>query len=191
MHCDFQRKRVLIVEDNFLIADEIALVLEDANAVVVGPYGDLETADLQVLHAELAILDIDIRGRNSFALADRLLSLDIPYIFFTGYDCSLLPERFAKIDCITKPLPPTVAVHQLDLLARASEDPRIVDLLPMLRQRAREHLSDPLAADRLVERVLKLAIEDPGTLPTGSERLRWLLGLMDIALRTGRTLFLN
>jgi CheY-like chemotaxis protein len=191
MHCDFQGKRVLIVEDNFLAAAEMAFALEAANAVVVGPCDDLEEATLQVLHSELAILDIDVQGRKSFALADRLLSLEIPYVFFTGYHPSLLPKRFAKIECITKVESPVVAIHLLNQQARASEVPRIADLIPLMRQKARSHMSDPLAADRLVERALQLAIDAEGPVPSEPDRSRWLLQLMDAALLAGKSKFFN
>jgi DNA-binding LytR/AlgR family response regulator len=191
MQFDFQGKRVLIVEDNFIAASEIAYGLEAANATVVGPCAHLEEAELHVMHSELAILDIDIRGRTSFALADRLLTLDVPYVFFTGYDRNLVPDRFAKIDYIAKSTSPIVAIQQLNLRAHAVDKPNIVDLVPMLRQRARGYLSDPLAADRLVERTLLLAIEDDGPLPSGIERGLWLRGLMEQAFQAGPWQFLN
>lgn len=191
MQCNFHGKRVLVVEDNFLIATEIVESLEMANAVVLGPCGNLEDAGLQVAHSELAILDVDIRGRNSFALADRLLRLDVPYIFFTGYDRLLLPERFALIDVITKPQPSEIAVQQLDATANGAGSGSIVELVPVLRERARSFLSDPLAADRLVERTLQLAINDPAPWPRRRDVAAWLDRLMEQALHSGRRQFLN
>jgi CheY-like chemotaxis protein len=191
MQFDFQGRRVLIVEDSFIAASEIAYALEAANATVLGPCGHLEAAEMQVMHSELAILDIDIRGRTSFALADRLQLLDVPYVFFTGYDRSLVPERFRKVDYIAKPTSPIVVLQQLNIRAHAVERPNIVDLIPMLRQRARVHLSDPLAADRLVERTLQLAIEDDGPIPGGADRGLWLRRLMDHIFQAGSAQFLN
>lgn len=191
MQCDFRRKRVLIVEDNGLAAAEIAFALEAANAIVVGPCSDLDDAGMQARHSDLAVLDIDIQGRTSFALADRLQQLDVPYVFFTGYDRKLLPARFAKIDYICKPLSPGIALQHLETLSRELASLSIVELVPMLRQQARMHFSDPLAADRLVERALQLAIDDSGRLPHGRDLGRWLLDLMDHAMRSGRSQFLN
>lgn len=191
MQCNFQGKRVLVVEDDCLIAGEIVETLEAANAVVLGPCSTLEDAGMQVAHSELAILDVDIRGRTSFDLADRLIRLDVPCVFFTGYDRTLLPERFAAIDVVTKPRPTEVVVRQLDVVSREADTGTIVDLIPLLRQRARGLLSDPLAADRLVERTLQLAIEDRTPWPERRDLRAWLAGLMDRALTRGRRSLLN
>jgi DNA-binding LytR/AlgR family response regulator len=190
MQFDFKGKRVLIVEDCFIAASEIAYALEAANATVVGPCANLEAAELHVMQSELAILDIDIRGRTSFALADRLQLLDVPYVFFTGYDRSLVPKRFQKVDYIAKSTSPILALQQLNIRANAAERPSIVELIPMLRARARAYLSDPLAADRLVERTLQLAIED-GPLPIGADRGLWLRGLMERIVQAGPAQLLN
>jgi DNA-binding response OmpR family regulator len=191
MQHDFHGMRVLVVEDNYLVANEIVDALEAANAIVVGPCSTLDDAEMQIAHSDLAMLDVDIRGRSSFALADRLTTLDVPYVFFTGLDRALLPERFAKIDVITKPVPPEVAVQKLEMVSRDSAPCSIIELIPMLRMRARSILSDPLAADRLVERTLQLAIDDPAELPKGSNLVPWLLQRMDWALDGEPMQFLN
>ncbi|WP_333817138.1 hypothetical protein [Tabrizicola sp.] len=184
-------KRVLVVEDNFLAALGIVDALEAANAVVVGPFSTLGEAGMQLAHSDLAVLDVDIRGRDTFELADRLTVLDVPYVFFTGYDRALLPVRFAHIEVITKLLSPEVAVRYLEIAAREIRPSSVLDLVPMLRLRARTVLADPLAADRLVERTLHLALEEAGQLPAGGELRPWLLRLMDRALQAGAAQFLN
>ena len=191
MQFDFKRKRVLIVEDSFIAAAEIAYALEAANATVVGPCANLEAAEMQVMHSELAILDIDIRGRTSFALADRLQMLEVPYVFFTGYDRNLLPERFRKVDYVAKSTSPLVALQHLNIRAHAAEMPSIVELIPMLRSQAQAYLSDPLAADRLVERTLQLAIDDDGPVPSRAKHGLWLRGLMARIVQAGPAQFLN
>jgi CheY-like chemotaxis protein len=186
-----QGKRVLVVEDNLCSATEITDALEAVHAVVVGPCADLDDAELLSLHSELAILDIDIRGRESFALADRLLLLDVPYVFFTSHNRDRIPSRFAEIDVITRPTSLIVALQQLGFRSREVETPAVVDLIPVLRQRARTVLPDPLAADRLVQRTLQMAIEQGGRLPSGPRLELWLQHLMDQALRANRIRFLN
>jgi hypothetical protein len=116
--------------------------------------------------------------------------LNVPYIFFTGYDRLLLPERFAMIDVITKPRPSKVAVQQLDATANEYGPSTIVELVPKLRERARADLSDPLAADRLVERTLQL-VNDPSPGPVRHDLAAWLERLMAQALHSGRKQFLN
>lgn len=191
MQCNFHGKRVLVVEDNWIIAGELADSLEAANAVVLGPCSTLEDAGMQVAYSELAILDVDVRGRSSFALADQLIRLDVPYVFFTGYDRTLLPERFSGIDVITKPRTSEAAVQQLEVASQEAGTGNIVELIPRLRARARALVSDPLAADRLVERTLQLAIDDPAPWPVRRDLAAWLTGLMDRALAAGRTQILN
>ncbi len=191
MPIDFQGKRILILQDNPVAGAEIAIALSTANATVLGPCHDLGTAEMQVMHSELAILDVDVRGRRTFALADRLAVLNVPYVFFSATASCRLPERFARIDCIARPSSPLVAVRRLEIRSSEAEPPTSPDLVPLLRQRACGILKDPLAADRLVERTLQLALEDSGTLPCQSGLLAWLHGLMDRALQVGRSQFLN
>jgi CheY-like chemotaxis protein len=191
MQCNFHGKRVLVVEDNYIVATEITASLEAANAVVLGPCSNLEDAGMQVAHSELAILDVDIRGRTSFALADRLIRLDVPYVFFTGYDRAFLPERFSGIDVITKPRPSEAVVQQLGVASQEVRSSNIVALIPHLRARARGLLPDPLAADRLVERTLQFAIDDPTPWLGRQDVAAWLNRLMDRALTAGRRQILN
>lgn len=191
MNCNFHGKRVLVVEDNYLVARELADELEAANAIVVGPCGSLSDAELHLAHSDLAVLDIDIRGTKAFALADRLSMLDVPYVFFSGYDREQLPDRFARIDFITKPQPPLIAVQQLDVRAREVDSYSIVELIPVLRSRARDFLEDPIAADRLVEITLQRAIDDPDPMPSGAAVVPWLMHLMDDLMQSGPGQFLN
>lgn len=185
MRNNLNGKRVLVVEDNYLLALELADALEAANAVVVGPCSNLADAGLHLAHSDLAVLDVNLSGQNTFHLADRLKALDVPYVFFTGYDKNVLPERFAGIDCITKPLPPSIVVQHLDLRSREIDSGNIVDLIPMLRARARGFLADAQAADRPVELTLQTAIDDPTPMPSGAAVGPWLIYLMDELIQSG------
>jgi hypothetical protein len=159
--------------------------------VVLGPCRNLENADMYAVHCELAILDVDIRGRTSFSLADRLIRLDVPYVFFTGYDRALLPQRFSGIEVITKPVAPELVVEKLEVASQQAGSGKVVELIPHLRARARRLLSDPLAADRLVERTLQLAIDDPTPWSGRPDLADWLNRLMDRALNAGRAQLMN
>src|SRR5262245_14062832 len=78
--------RILVVEDDFLIALELAAVLSDAGAEVVGPSHTVEAA-LQLAEGETlsaAVLDIRI-GKTTVAPVARCLSAhDVPFLFYTG-----------------------------------------------------------------------------------------------------------
>lgn len=98
-------KRVLIVEDEFLIAHDLKRALVALNAEVVGPVGNLP-AGLALLEGEkldAAVIDVNLSGTMSFPLADRLNDAGIPMVFVTGYDDWALPEQYAGTPRITKP----------------------------------------------------------------------------------------
>lgn len=86
----FTGRRILLVEDEFLIALEIADALAAAGAEVSGPHGTLADAEraASLEAVELAILDIDLRGEEVFPAAHLLRKRGIPFIFYTGQ-----PER--------------------------------------------------------------------------------------------------
>jgi DNA-binding response OmpR family regulator len=191
MQFDFHGKRILIVQDNPVVGAEFATALARANATVLGPCTGPSDADMKVMHSDLAILDIDAPRQGAFALADRLSMLDVPFVFVSAQARSVLPRRFATTEFIARPTSPEIVMRQLDLQSRKAAHPTIVELVPVLRQRARTQLTDPLAADRLVERTLRLAIADRGPLPSEELYLIWLQGLMDEALQSGKAQFLN
>jgi CheY-like chemotaxis protein len=98
-------RRILIVEDDLLVALDMTDIVEELGGVVVGPVGLLAQGLALAESEELsgAILDVNLGSEDSFALADRLLADDVPVIFATGYDATMLPERFADRPRLTKP----------------------------------------------------------------------------------------
>jgi CheY-like chemotaxis protein len=97
--------RILIVEDNFVMALDLSLMVEGLGGAVIGPVGRLEEGIALAQSNELdgAILDVNLDGSNTFFLADGLVAADVPVIFATGYDIKMLPERFANIPKLSKP----------------------------------------------------------------------------------------
>jgi len=100
-------RRVLVVEDEFLIAMELAAGLEAAGATVLGPTPSV-TAALAMLEraAELdgAVLDVNVRGETVFPVAQVLEERRVPFVFATGYDALALPGRYAGVPCCQKPV---------------------------------------------------------------------------------------
>src|SRR4051812_18956507 len=87
-HGSPQRLRVLVVEDNLLIAETICDLLEDHGCAVLGPVPDLQQG-LNLLEGERpdgALLDINLSGTLSFPLAAALEGQGVPFVFMTGYD---------------------------------------------------------------------------------------------------------
>lgn len=99
------RRRILIVEDDWLIAQDMSDIVEELGGAVVGPAGKLAQGLAIAESEELAgaILDVNLNGETTFALADRLLANNIPVIFATGYDAAMLPGRFADVYRVPKP----------------------------------------------------------------------------------------
>jgi CheY-like chemotaxis protein len=101
-HC-----RILVVEDEYLLADELRSELEDAGAVVLGPVATVEQAMTLIAgepHIDGAILDVNLGGVMIYPAADMLLERGTPFAFATGYDSSVIPSRFAHVLRCEKPI---------------------------------------------------------------------------------------
>jgi CheY-like chemotaxis protein len=104
----FAGRRILILEDEFILALEIQEVLEEAGAEVIGPASTIEKA-LQMIdngsRIDAAILDLNVNGRLSTPVAEALGRLSVPYLFATGYG----PDHSAvsgAVCVLTKPYMP-------------------------------------------------------------------------------------
>jgi CheY-like chemotaxis protein len=98
-------QRVLVVEDEFLVALDMMQMIEERGGTVIGPAGNLDRA-MALARSQMidgAILDVTLDRRDSFPVADALLERGIPVVFATGYDGRLLPERFADTPKLSKP----------------------------------------------------------------------------------------
>jgi len=106
---------VLVVEDEYFIAREVALALENTGIQVLGPAGTL--ADARRILAQtkpgFAILDINLHGETIFDFADELAARGISFIFATGYDADVIPERYRDIPRWEKPFDAAVLARAL------------------------------------------------------------------------------
>ncbi len=98
--------RVMIVEDEFIIADEIAMIVEGAGHAVVGPVASVEdaTAMLGTDRPDFAIIDANLRGQSSSQLARSLAGMEIPFCVCTGYRLDDLQPAFGDVAVIQKPV---------------------------------------------------------------------------------------
>jgi CheY-like chemotaxis protein len=95
-------KRVLIVEDESLVAMLIESLLEECECSIIGPCGTFEKA-LEAARTEtfdLAVLDVNLRGTTVYPVAELLSERHIPFLFLSGYgDDALPPGRDAWKVC--------------------------------------------------------------------------------------------
>jgi DNA-binding response OmpR family regulator len=116
--------RILIAEDEWFLASDLQAVLKAVGADVVALVGDLDDAQAQVARGgfDVGIIDITLRGRQAFGLADELQRQGIPFIFFTGYGAEIIPARFADVARIEKPFDlRTLSRYVLQLWQRGTE----------------------------------------------------------------------
>jgi FOG: CheY-like receiver len=97
------------VEDEYLIAEDIRCLLEEAGAVVVGPAPTVTRA-LALIEAEPAIdgaiLDVNLGGEKSFPVAEALRRRSAPFLFATGYNLDDMPPEWRSARCVIKPITP-------------------------------------------------------------------------------------
>ncbi len=111
-------RRVLVVEDEYIIAADLADALADLAIEVVGPAGNAAQA-LALIAAERldgAILDINLNGEEAYPVADALIARHVPVVFATGYDRSAIRPPYEDIPRCEKPVEGRRVV---DLLFRA------------------------------------------------------------------------
>lgn len=98
-------RRVLVVEDEMIIVLMIEETLLGLGAVVVGPVAGPEAALRLATEASIdaAILDINIKGGNSYAVADILAERGIPFVFCSGYSEWAVEERHRERPRLAKP----------------------------------------------------------------------------------------
>ncbi len=98
--------RLLLVEDDFLIAYDLKLQLEDAGFTVIGPAGTVDKAMslMEATPVDAAILDVNLQGASSFAVAEALQAAGTPFVFLSGNDAAQLPEWLAGRIVHAKPV---------------------------------------------------------------------------------------
>jgi DNA-binding response OmpR family regulator len=98
--------RILVAEDEYLIARHMRTLLRRLGGDVVGPVPDLDRA-IELARTErlaAAILDIKLAdGRTAYPLADLLAERGVPFLFVSGYSPQDLPRRYRKVPLIVKP----------------------------------------------------------------------------------------
>jgi signal transduction histidine kinase/DNA-binding response OmpR family regulator/anti-sigma regulatory factor (Ser/Thr protein kinase) len=113
-------KRLLVVEDEPLVALDIVAALEGAGAEVVGSAGSAKGARniLDNTSLDAALLDANLRGYPVDEIAAALAARNVPFLFVTGYGPGSLPTAFAKTAMLSKPFSQEQLVAAVGLLVK-------------------------------------------------------------------------
>jgi two-component SAPR family response regulator len=97
---------VLVVEDDYFVAKEVASILREHGANVLGPVPDIGRgrALLSASTPDCAVLDVNLKSQFVFELAEDLRQRGVPPIFATGYDSSFLPPSLRDFPILQKPV---------------------------------------------------------------------------------------
>jgi DNA-binding response OmpR family regulator len=112
---DLSGYRVLVVEDSYFIALEVCDALMQHGATIVGPIADIADpcARLRKESIDCAVLDINVRGGQVFALARELMLAGVPLIFATGYSEQFIPKEFCGCPVVSKPIELSVLISAI------------------------------------------------------------------------------
>jgi DNA-binding response OmpR family regulator len=108
-------ERVLVVEDEPIIAFDIADHLREAGFEVVGPAASVSTA-LKLLEAQgcdLAVLDVNLGRETAAPIAAALNAKSLPFLALSGYSSDQFPEGFENAPMLTKPVDPKQLAAEL------------------------------------------------------------------------------
>lgn len=98
-------RRVLLVEDEMMVAMLVEDMLSDFGCHVLGPAARLEEA-LRLADAgeiDVAILDVNLNGQETYPVADALAAKGVPFVFATGYGAGSLREAYRGRPTLQKP----------------------------------------------------------------------------------------
>jgi CheY-like chemotaxis protein len=101
----FSGRRILLVEDEPIVAWLLNDILVDLGLAVVGPASSVNQA-LAMIDAEsidLAVLDVNLKGQMSYPIADVLVARGVPFVFSTGYDIGRLQAGYRTFPALQKP----------------------------------------------------------------------------------------
>ena len=137
---DLEGKRILVVEDDYYLADEMCQDLRRQGAVVLGPAPTPFYA-MQLLGrrgVDGAVLDVRLHGTTVFSLADELTRRGTPILFATAYGDEAMPERYKCRPRLTKPYDRSRLIEAiLEIWQRRQPEP-MVEARPAVRSEAGE-----------------------------------------------------
>ena len=106
MNGGLQGRRVLVVEDEALVAMLLDTILEDMGCTPVGPASNIDEGEALARDEaafDAALLDVNVAGRQVFPVAAALKARGVPFVFSTGYGEGGLPDEWRGNPTIQKP----------------------------------------------------------------------------------------
>lgn len=106
-------KRILVVEDEFIVATMLCDILEDAGAEPVGPIGRVDEGLATIASEAIdgAVLDWNLNGESGTQVAAALDARGIPFVIATGY--GKVEGEFAQRPIVSKPYAPSLLLERL------------------------------------------------------------------------------
>ncbi len=100
--------RILVIEDNFLLAGHVCDFLRECGFEPVGPAPRVADAArvLKDQRIDAAVLDINLGGQSVFPMCAHLRRWNVPFLFLTGSDTSIIPKEFRDVPLLSKPFVP-------------------------------------------------------------------------------------
>src|SRR5688500_15916585 len=98
-------KRILVVEDEFVLALCVGQVLENQGCAVIGPATSVQQGLKLVEETKVngAILDINLNSEMVYPVARELMDRNIPFVFTTGYSSLDVPSSYRSVPRLDKP----------------------------------------------------------------------------------------
>lgn len=117
---DLNGKRIVVVEDDYLLATDICRELRDLGATVLGPAPTPFYAAQLIGRRKIdaAVLDVRLHGADVFGVADLLHEQGVPILFATAYDRKALPRRFQDSSLLEKPLDRKKLISEIVAMTR-------------------------------------------------------------------------
>lgn len=98
--------RILVVEDEALVALAVAEAINELGFSVVGPFSNVTSAmpAIEQSDADAAILDVNLGGELVYPLAEMLTMRGVPFVFVTGYGAESIDRQFSHVPILQKPI---------------------------------------------------------------------------------------
>jgi CheY-like chemotaxis protein len=115
-------RRILVIEDEYFLADDMAHALMQLGARIVGPVSELEEATSVVdgdIAIDAAVVDVNLRGDMVFPLVRILRERKVPLVFTSGYDRTSIAAEFRDVRLWEKPVDIAAMARDLAGLLKA------------------------------------------------------------------------